>query len=151
MIESVVNGIAGEGADFLINTFIGGYQHQPRVLALPGGGFVVIWNSQLPHINSAVQTPYARFLGPDGTPAGDDFMLNPEMPRAAIPALVPVPTGGYIGIWGGTDGDGPGIHLRYFDDDLVPVSPIFLLNDVTAGYQVGTFNARNGAGVTIFA
>src|SRR5262249_48373956 len=62
------------GDDFLVNTTTESVQFGSVITALGDGGFVVTWNSfESPDGTTDVR---GRIFGADGTPAGDDFLVN---------------------------------------------------------------------------
>ena len=109
------------GGEFLINQFTSYNQRNPAVAALPGGGFVVAWISeqqtqQLPIIGTgasgdprtvgaASDLPhprvdvYARAFASDGTPAGDEFLVNTAKDVCANPRVAAGSDGGYMLVW----------------------------------------------------
>ncbi len=64
-------------SDLRINTFLTGMQNEPALDALPGGGFLVVWQSDGSGgddtDSSSIQ---ARRFSSDGDPLGDQFQVN---------------------------------------------------------------------------
>ena len=60
------------GAEFLVNTTVGGSQQQPAVLALPDGGFKVIWE----HRDGSDWDLYAQVFNADGSRSGGEVLVN---------------------------------------------------------------------------
>lgn len=62
------------GADFLVNTSQAGYQAVPDVVTLSDGRFVITWESlEGDHANYDIR---GRLFDHDGTPEGNDFLVN---------------------------------------------------------------------------
>ena len=62
------------GADFLVNTTQMGYQAVPDVVKLSDGRFVITWESL--EGDPANYDIRGRLFDPDGTPQGNDFLVN---------------------------------------------------------------------------
>jgi len=61
------------GDEFVINSTTDGLQVEPSIAALPGGGFVVAYDSfDLP----SAPDMRARIFDANGAPVGDDFVVN---------------------------------------------------------------------------
>jgi Ca2+-binding RTX toxin-like protein len=68
------------GGEFLVNAFVRGAQTGPTVAALFDGNFVITWTTSWQDpagggdgSGSAIK---GRTFGPDGTPLGDEFLIN---------------------------------------------------------------------------
>jgi hypothetical protein len=88
----------------------------PRVAALTGGQFVVVWGES--H-GSGVLAVHARRINPDGTPAGAVRQVAPE--GSGYLGVIGLDTGGYLVTWG-TFG-GPSGGARAYGADDVPLGP----------------------------
>jgi hypothetical protein len=81
-----LNGIAGQrfdaggqrvGDEFVVNTYVTGYQEFPHVAALAREGFIVVWRSQW--LGGGFEPRVmARVYDASGNPSGDDFQVNPR-------------------------------------------------------------------------
>lgn len=100
------------GRDIQVNATESGEEHSPVTAALPGGGFVVAWNTDLYWWKDWTENPEgmsvrARVFNPDGTPAGADVLLNAsdtgEMFHAAR-SIEMLGTGQLLATWNTADG-----------------------------------------------
>jgi hypothetical protein len=103
------------GSEFLINQYTPFNQRTPAVAALQGGGFVVVWVSEIqrsgpvdnpnsgylyaPTVRPSVDI-YARLFGADGTAAGSEFVVNTGTDVCANPGVAPSSDGGFMVAWG---------------------------------------------------
>jgi Ca2+-binding RTX toxin-like protein len=56
----------------------GAQDYRSHVTPLNGGGFVVVWDRHVSGLNDGQGDIRARFFKPDGTPAGEDILVNTE-------------------------------------------------------------------------
>jgi Ca2+-binding RTX toxin-like protein len=129
------------GADFRVNSTTSGDQAAPSVTALPDGSFVASWVSA-----DGGGAMRARFFGADGTPNGNDFIVNStatgivDQSSGAASTVVTLarPDGSMVAVWLSTDGaDGSAscIRARLFDDDGTPIGSDFVVNSTADGQQ----------------
>ena len=133
------NGTA-QGADFVVNSTAAGDQENASVSALVDGRFIVTWNS-----NDGLEGQFqgtsirARVFQSDGTPDGNDFILNTtftsnqDNPRIAL-----LSDGRLVAVWhslDGGDGDGDCIRGRILSDDGVAMDKDFIINTTGASFQ----------------
>ncbi|MGA2246811.1 MAG: hypothetical protein ABSH48_17605 [Verrucomicrobiota bacterium] len=101
--------------EFLVNQFTNYNQRTPALAALPGGGFVVAWVSELergslPALNetngtspSAIGTAsvdvYARLFLSSGAAAGSEFLVDQTTTPCANPAIAVESDGGFAIAW----------------------------------------------------
>ncbi len=64
------------GPEFLVNTVSDGAQLNPSQTILPDGRILVTWCSLVAGDGDIAVEIRGRFLAADGTPAGDDFLIN---------------------------------------------------------------------------
>lgn len=66
------------GSEFRINTYTSGYQTNPSITALVGGGFVVVWSSSngIKDENGEVPDIYGQLFENNGNQIGSEFRLN---------------------------------------------------------------------------
>ena len=106
------------GSELLVNQFTAYNQRVPSVAALPGGGFVIVWCSELQRSgivdssnpNNLYQNTtlpsvdvFARFFATDGTPSGNEFMVNTGTNICANPRVAVNSNGSFMVTWGEKD------------------------------------------------
>jgi serralysin len=101
------------GADFIVNTTGAGGQSDPAVVALADGRFVVAWAST-DSGDGASGCVRARLFNLDGTPAGDDFIINTTAADYQFtPVLTALQNGSFQVAWLSLDtGDGSQSTIR---------------------------------------
>lgn len=122
--------------EFRINTTVTGNQQAPRVAALEGNGFVVVWDSFGQDGNK--DAIIARRFGDDSTPSGSETIVNETAASWQVaPDVTGTPGGGYVVAWQSEDQDGSfaGVYARHFGSDDTPLNSEFRLNVETEGYQ----------------
>ncbi len=114
------------GGEFQINTTTTGYQGNPDVIALAGGGFVVAWASW----SSGATTNGATFQQFDaaGVAIGGETLIAGE----GTPAITALDTGGFVATWASYDGNGLGISAQIYDANGAKVGTEFAVNSTTA-------------------
>ncbi|WP_374307439.1 calcium-binding protein [Dongia sp.] len=124
------------GSVFRINTASVNHQHQPDIVALAGGGFMVAWTD-----GSAGQYDVRGQLydAAGNQVGGGDFLINSGRSDAQqLPSVAALSDGGFVVIWesaSGQDGDAYGIYGRRYTAQGVAVGTEFLVNTTTAGNQ----------------
>ncbi|MBA4800342.1 MAG: M10 family metallopeptidase C-terminal domain-containing protein [Euryhalocaulis sp.] len=111
------------GGDFLIHQMESLLPGTPaEVAALPGGGFVVVFEDRTPG-NSRADV-YAREYGADGEPAGDAFKV-PANPGNNQPYINVASTeSGYVLVWTESDGTNLWVKSQFFiSEGGDPVDP----------------------------
>jgi hypothetical protein len=90
-------------------------QTAPAAARLAEGHFVVVWERRVPF--DAAPRLVARVFQADGTPAGDETAVAPELPgtqwQAAV-AAAPGSRGGFLVVWQGVAGGRTEIYSRRF-------------------------------------
>lgn len=132
-----------DAGDFLVNTTYNGNQSNAIVTELADGRIVVAWQSQdLAGSDTSGAGIRARIFDADGTPAGDDFVVNTVTTGAQnSPEITALSDGGYIIAWmsadlSGADTDTTAIRsTRYDADGNVVGTADFEVNTTTAGRQ----------------
>jgi Ca2+-binding RTX toxin-like protein len=101
------------GADFIVNTTSLGAQSDAAITALADGRFVVAWASTDTG-DGADGCIRARLFNLDGTPAGDDFIINTTgADYQFTPVLTALPNGTFQVAWMSLDtGDGSQSTIR---------------------------------------
>ena len=122
--------------EFPINTTTDGDQSEPSVTALIDGRFVASWSSL--ELSSGTFDIRGRVFNGDGTPAGDDFVINSiKTAQDHLPNITGLPNGGFVATWQHTVGDDDDIHGQVFGADGVPAGVEFVVNTTAFGRQQG--------------
>lgn len=113
------------------------YDHRPTVASDPAGNFVVAW-SPLAEWSSTRSEISARRYYANGTPAGDELMVNSYTEGEQASADVAMDRrGNFIVVWQspGQDGSGLGIYGQLYDGMGNRVGEEFQVNEFTTGTQ----------------
>lgn len=156
-----------QGREFQVNLFTAHNQRTPAVAALPNGGFVVAWISELQRSASTVNV-YARRFDGSGNPNGGEFSVDENTVGAcANPTVAASSQGGFAVAWSQNEtpiltsanativistNQAPGAYAtnswdvfgRVFDANALPVTAAFRLNAYTYGDQFGPRLAASG-------
>ena len=120
------------GNDFIVNTTAALGQGDPTITALADGRFVVAWSSEDTGDGSR-SCVRARIFNDDGSPSGDDFIVNATtVGDQDSPSIAALADGRFIATW--TSG---GIRARLFEADGSALSGDFVVNSTTAGIAGG--------------
>jgi hypothetical protein len=130
------------GNDFIVNTTGADEQRNGSITALAGGRFVITWDS---FDTDGVGPPgdvRARVFNADGSPAGDDFLVNTtpmtENFNTYDASTVTLADGRFVIVWGSLDpGDGSAgcVRARLFSATGSPIGDDFIVNTVTLSGQ----------------
>lgn len=126
-------------ADFAINSGPLGTNYSPfasTIAVLPDGTALVAWVRQVGQWSTEAEI-YARWIGPDGTPVGADFLVNTTTAEFQWRPVATATAQGKVFLawesWDGGDGDGVGLRGVVLDPlDQTP-EPDFLINPVAIG------------------
>lgn len=125
------------GDDIQVNDTESGWENGPVTAALPGGGFVVAWDTDFylwdePEDNPEGTSIRARVFQADGTPAGPDILMNTSETNymfSAVRSVEVLPTGRTLVTWETADGikgrmmNASGTPLGDEFDYVAPTSP----------------------------
>lgn len=153
------------GREFQINQFTANNQRNPAVAALAGGGFVVVWVSELQQSATSISI-FARLFDAAGVPVGDEFAVTPETVRiAANPAVAGLDNGGFAVAWNARDlplrnspglfpasetsGTGWDIFARHHHSDGTAATAPYRVNTETFGDQFAPRVAALGEGLLV--
>ncbi|WP_374367187.1 calcium-binding protein [Dongia sp.] len=124
------------GPVFRVNTSSANHQTQPDIVALSGGGFVVVWTDGSAGNNDVRGQLYDAVGNQLG---GGEFLINSgRTDTQQVPAVTALADGGFMAVWesrNGQDGDSVGIYGRRYTAQGVAVGGEFLVNTTTAGSQ----------------
>ena len=125
--------------DFSINSDPLGTSYSPfasTIAVLPDGTTLVAWVRQVGQWSDETEI-YSRWIGPDGTPVGADFLVNTTTTEFQSRPVATVTAQGKVFLaWeSGDGGDGDGVGLRGVVLDPLDQTPgsDFLINPVAAG------------------
>ncbi len=141
------------GGDFQVNSYTLYDQGSPRVAALPGGGFEVVWTSGgSSGTDTRFMSVQGRRFAAGGAPVGDDFQINTYTTGYQWrPAIATLADGGIVVVWqsdgsSGTDSYGDSVQGQRFAADGSAVGHEFQVNTYTAYSQGPPAVAAGGAG-----
>lgn len=123
------------GGEVQVNAVAAGNQRHPAVAALPGGGWVVAWESSDGQDGDGSGI-FARLLDAGGSPHGGEIGVNSVTAFDQEQPAVAATRDGFVVAWSGwSDGDAFGIFARRFGRDGVPDGAEQAVNVFTAGIQ----------------
>lgn len=139
--------------EFLINSYQASTQKAPAVVGLPGGGFVVVWQSE--GQDGGFNGIYGQRYKAGGAKLGAEFAINTfTMYDQRFPALAVLTDGGFVVAWEGQgqDGMGFGVFGQRFDADGAKVAGEFQINTETISDQqmVSIAGLSGGGFVTLW-
>ena len=152
------DGTLGGADERQINTTTAGTQENPDVAVLapsatlPGGGFVVVWQSP----DASSSGIFAQIYDADGVAQGGEFQVNAISNSQQLdPVVHGTPGGGFTVAWAdasGIDSSGWGILAREFNADGTPSGNSYIVNQETSStqYQPDLAVLNNGATVHIW-
>ena len=118
----IFNGAGGTVVgEFVVNTTTTGSQHDPIVVTLADGRFLVAWTDESKTAGDTDgQAVRARIFNANGTELVAEFVVNTTTKgNQAVPSIQALPNGGFLATWedgSGALGDpGRGIHGQLFD------------------------------------
>jgi Ca2+-binding RTX toxin-like protein len=127
------------GNDFIVNTTATDFQAIPSVTALADGRFVVTWESDDTGDGSDACVR-GRVFNADGSPAGNDFIVNTTATgNQSAPSVTALADGRFVATWqsGDTgDGDSSCIRGRVFNADGSPAGNDFIVNSTATDFQI---------------
>jgi VCBS repeat-containing protein len=115
------------GDEFLVNQETYSTQAEPRITTLIDGRVMITWHSADGQQDDSNYGVKARIFNADGTPAGNEFLVNQETFSAqGHPSITPLSDGRVMFTWvslDGADESNFGIKARIFNADGTPWSP----------------------------
>jgi len=140
------------GGETLVNNTTLGFQVEPAIASLAGGGFVVVWYSatQDPGNNAGV---FMQRYSDSGARLGTETRVNTTLPDHQLnPAIAALAGGGFVVVWqsNAQDGSDYGIYAQRYDAAGVPQGSETRVNTVTAGSQINpAVAALTGGGYVV--
>ena len=138
------------GAEFRVNAFTTGRTWLSDVAPLPGGRFVVAWESA--GVDGADSGIAARIFEGPGVPLTGEIVANTHTTGfQQTPSIASDVAGNFVVVWNsfGQDGDGGGVFGQRFDASGTRLGSEFQVNTTTAGTQLAGFGravAKDAAG-----
>lgn len=121
--------------EFQVNTYTASSQSLPSVVALPGGGWVVVWMSNGQDGDGT--GIYGQRYAANGGTLGAEFRINTTTAAdQGFPAIDALNDGGWVVTWMSADGDGFGIYGQRYSAAGNTVGTEFIINTATDGDQV---------------
>ena len=134
------------GPEFQVNTTVQWVQALPSVAATDDGSFLVLWRSGEYSGDGPDGDDYAisgRSFAADGTPDGDEFLVNDVFTgRQDVPALGAAPGGRFIATWQSQSSPGDDTDLSIQARQFGPGALIF--SDSFEGGDTGQWDAASG-------
>jgi Ca2+-binding RTX toxin-like protein len=126
------------GNDFIVNTTATDFQIAPSVTALADGRFVATWESGDTGDGDSTCIR-GRVFNADGSPAGNDFIVNSTATNfQTTPSVTALADGRFVVTWRSHDtGDGDGfcIRGRVFNANGSPAGNDFIVNTTATSNQ----------------
>ncbi len=128
------------GAEFLVNTQAAGYQYEPSITALAGGGFVVTWYTTDATQDGSGGAVKGQVFSASGAKVGAEFLVNSQVVDTQKEAVATaLPDGGFMVAWttfhSGQDGSSFAIKAQAFDASGAKVGGEILVNTLATGAQ----------------
>ncbi|WP_299471232.1 Ig-like domain-containing protein [uncultured Roseibium sp.] len=125
-----------QGTEFQVNSTTAGQQTEQDVVALDGGGFVVVWTDYNGSDGSSGGV-YAQIYDASGADVGSEFLVNQTTANWQWePAVTATPDGGFFVTWygyGTPNGSTFDIVGRHFDATGTPLTDDIIINDDGTG------------------
>ncbi|WP_281288783.1 calcium-binding protein [Phaeobacter marinintestinus] len=125
-----------ETGEILVNSFTANNQDDPRITALPDGGFIVVWESFGPF--GVGNTIFQQVYDSDGNTVGGNVRVNTTTTISqSNPRVEVLADGSWIVTWNSYGGSLPETEImaRVFAPDGTPTGPQFQVNSFAAGQQ----------------
>jgi len=123
------------GAEFRVNSNIGGDQYRPVASIADDGSSVVLWQSD--GQDASLAGVFGQRFDATNSPLGSEFLVNTTTKNdQEMPAVTHLADGGFVAAWSGRgQGDNAGVFARVFDADGTPLGSEFLVNTHTQQHQ----------------
>ena len=128
--------------DFLVNQTTTATQQAGDPVGLSDGSFVVVWTDfSATGADTDLTAIRARIFNADGSPAGDEFVVNSTTTGGqSAPVVTALANGGFVVAWAdqslsGGDTSSSAVRAQVFGLGGVPLGSEFLVNTTTASSQ----------------
>jgi Ca2+-binding RTX toxin-like protein len=127
-------------SEFRVNNVVDWDQADPAVTALPDGGWLLLWHSQLQDGREGYDV-YGQRYDAAGGEVGGEFLVNSYLPASqSNPSVSTLADGGWIVVWqsassvpeASQDGDRAGVYAQRYDVGGNPLGAEFQVNTYTA-------------------
>jgi hypothetical protein len=135
------------GGEFQVNGTVASDQQAPRVAMTPGGGHVVVWQSN--NQDGGAEGIYLQRYSDEELPLGPEQRVNTTTAGAQRdPAVAVADDGSFVVVWtsDGQDGDGKGVYGQRFAADGTAVGGEFRVNVTTTRDQMSPSVAADALG-----
>lgn len=141
--EGTGTGVDDVDPEFVVNVYSEGDQMNPVVVAMPGGLFLVVWESGCLHDcqgqDGSELGVYARRFEPNGLPLGGEFRVNDQVDyNQADPHAVILPDGRFAIVWATESEittDAWDVRLKIYGSEGVELTGEIAVNTETVGTQ----------------
>jgi len=100
------------GSEFVVNSFFGGFQFNPTLTALSGGGFVAAWVDSVG--DGSGYCVAAKIFDDDGNEVSSQFLVNSNTSfNQQHPTIAALSSGGFVAAW--TDQSDSTARAQIFD------------------------------------
>jgi hypothetical protein len=125
------------GGEFLVTATPTRRLSGREITALEDGRFVVTWYANYSDDSTINGDTRGRVFAADGTPAGDEFIVNTTVALShGFPEITALSGGGFVVTWHSFKDDWDAdIRARVFRADGTPAGADFLINTTTNGVQ----------------
>ncbi|NVJ93346.1 MAG: cadherin-like domain-containing protein [Methylocystaceae bacterium] len=124
------------GVQHLLNTVTDGNRYNPKLTALPSGGFVATWEAQ--YQDGDGYGIYGRVFDINGTPEGDEFLINSETSDdQENQSITSLSDDTFLVTWDSNDQDGSGygVFAQRYNIFGQKIGAEFRVNNDTYGTQ----------------
>ena len=143
---------AALGGEFLVNTYITGYQGMPSVASASAGNFVVTWDSY--QQDGSARGVFAQRFASNGAALGGEFRVNTYTSQHQSRSSVASDSAGnFVVAWQSyaQDGSDLGIFAQRYSSTGLPLGGEFRVNTYTSSYQAWPSVACDSAGNFVVA
>ncbi len=129
-----------------VNTFVAGSQSASAAAGLAGGGYVVVWQSNLQ--DGSGEGVFAQRMDANGVGIGPESRVNTSTNSSqSDPAVAGLPNGDFVVVWTDdvADGNSYGIYAQRFNSAGASLGTEFRINTQTSSTQYQpSVSAHNG-------
>ena len=146
-------------SEFQVNQITFNMQSEPTITKLSNGGFVAAWTDTSHLLDSSASGIVGRLFNADGTPNGNDFLINSNITTdyQYRPSIAALSGGGFVVTWqdeshAATDTSQAGIRGRVFNNLGHAIGSEFQANTSTVNdqYQPSVTGLSDGGFVVTF-
>jgi hypothetical protein len=136
------------GEQFQVNTYFTDRQFAPEV-AEASPGFVVVWDSSLQ--DGSDGGVFGQRFDSSGTRLGEEFLINNITLGDQSGPMIASSDTGFVVVWRGDDGSGPGVFGRRFDEaGTAPASEVRINADIAFAQSAPDVAGRAGSYLVVW-